>query len=467
MIDGLRPVYIAVVGVLVTQAGCGDDEPTAPGPCVVFEDECVGVPPGGVCGDEFCTDGVACAAVVEVSSDAELAGAASAAPGTCFAVAAGSYGAVSLAGGVSLLGSGADQVALAGIHVAAGSGAVVRGVASSGTIRVDGADAARIEAVRVTGGATGIAVRDGAAVTIVSSEVTGTSTNAIGALDAVELTIDHSLVADNGGTAIWAGCSDGCACAQKPALELSHVLVSKPEYLGIGLQAVAARLDTVTVLDTRADAETFAGGGGVAATDCTELEVSGLRIDGADAYGMLVDASSGSIGAPGEDAGIVIVNGKGGGLWIQNVMDGLHIEGFTLESNLGVGLDVSGSLGIVIVNGHVGPTPATSLPIVGGGMGSVGDGVVWSGTSTASITGLELAGSERNAFLIDGPVGEGSSLADVTLSGGDESKGIVQQQVMMGDTAPTVENAPAIDQQQAAVSSVPAAVDVPVAQTVE
>src|SRR4051794_3157991 len=74
---------------------------------------CVGVPAADVCSTDTCTEGVACAAVVEVGSDAELAPkAAAATAGTCLSLAPGHYGAVALPGGVSLLGRSAAEVAV-------------------------------------------------------------------------------------------------------------------------------------------------------------------------------------------------------------------------------------------------------------------------------------------------------------------------------------------------------------------
>src|SRR5262245_12092315 len=61
---------------------------------------CAGVPAEPVCGEEACTEGVACSATIEVDSAAALASAASsAAAGACIVLKPGSYPAVALPGG--------------------------------------------------------------------------------------------------------------------------------------------------------------------------------------------------------------------------------------------------------------------------------------------------------------------------------------------------------------------------------
>ena len=61
------------------------------------------------------------------------------------------------------------------------------------------------------------------------------------------------------------------------------------------------------------------------------------------------------------------------------------------------------------------------------GPADVGDGILWHEGAFASFTNLTLDGNARSSVLIDGEVATGSAFANVTLQGGDEGKGIVQQ----------------------------------------
>ena len=71
------------------------------------------------------------------------------------------------------------------------------------------------------------------------------------------------------------------------------------------------------------------------------------------------------------------------------------------------------------------------------------------------IDGLSVSGSARQSILIDGPVASGSSVAHVTLAGGDEKKGIVEQN-FSGGTAPAVgAGAPQVTQSAGMVDAIP------------
>jgi hypothetical protein len=68
----------------------------------------------------------------------------------------------------------------------------------------------------------------------------------------------------------------------------------------------------------------------------------------------------------------------------------------------------------------------------------VGDGLNWFDASSVVLDGITLSGSARQSVLIDGDVGQGSSITNVTLEGGDELLGILQQNYTQGGVQPVV-----------------------------
>jgi len=71
---------------------------------------------------------------------------------------------------------------------------------------------------------------------------------------------------------------------------------------------------------------------------------------------------------------------------------------------------------------------------------------MWCQGSRVEMDGVTLAGNERASVIIDGPVGEGSRIAHLTLSDGDESKGILQQDLPAGGLEPEIgPGAPALE----------------------
>lgn len=435
--------------VVVGAAGCGGEDETAAGPCPFqVAGECVGVPDQPVCDADYCTGGADCAQVVQVASQPELsAAAAGAAAGTCIALAPGRYDAVDLPGGVSLLGKGAGVVTLSSVSLGQGSGALLRGVhVEGGGVHLTGVQAGRIESVRVSASAqSGIDLADGSSVVMVTSEVLTSADYGIRGLGATGLTVERSVLADGEGPGLWVQCAEGCACATRPTVSLDRVLVARNAHVGVSLAGVQATLTQVDVLDTGQRGLT-AGGGGLSVSACSELVVSDLRVEDAASFGVLVDGSSADFGTPGGEQGIIIVNTRVG-MWLSNIATGadpaqtVEVHGAELAGNAGVGLGIDGGAqGIIIVNTRVADTWQTTLPVAEGGSSNVGDGLVWTGRAQVQIQGLTLSGNERLSMLIDGEVGAGSSLSEVTQIGGDEAKGIVHQQLPQGGTAPTVDD---------------------------
>lgn len=457
---------IAAPAAMLAIIACSDDDP---GPCTMFEGQCIGLPPGELCDDDFCTDGAACATVIELENGDDLAAAAAtAAPGTCIALGEGSYGAATLPSGVSVLGKAAALVTVGSLDVQAGSGATIRGVRIQGGVALAGA-VLRIEAVRIEGASDAIVARGGSDVTVVDSEIAGAAQHGILALDARAVRVERTLLQDLGGPGVWTQCGTGCDCVEKPAVSLDHVLVERARHVGVSLVGVNAHLETVHVVDTGqlTVPVQLAGGGGLLASGCSELDVHHLTIDTAVSFGILVDASSGAIGNDAEALGIIIVGTKVG-MWLSNIQSGITIAGADITTNQGVGIGIGGSVaskGIIIVGTLVGKTESATLlvePAVNGEKKQVGHGFVWGGGAQVKIDGLTLAGNADASMLIDGPVAADSTLKDVTLTEGDEAKGIVQQNVMPADAAPSAEGTtPTVTRDPMKVADMPAGPEAP------
>jgi hypothetical protein len=480
----LRGGELCLLMLLGALAGCGDDEEAAP-QCTKLDGVCVGVPAAALCGGNSCTDGISCGSVLAVANDAELDNAiASAAAGDCIALAPGRYKGVDVPAGVSLLGRSASEVKIAALTL--GTGARVRGLQAEGGIAIGASTDVVVDAVRMQGGPNGLSCGAGASATVTRSEIVASEVYGLVARDAASLTLERSIVRQAGGGGLWVQCDAGCDCVAKPSVSLDHVLFEENAFVAISLQGTRATLGHVNMLDTHRRDSDFALGGGLALTHCSELTYAKLMIraaaSGTDTpntgYGMLIDSSSaGPLGSGLEEKGIIIVNGKRG-LWIQGtgappqepeqpvVLDGLEVDG---ASVVGVGFDL-GAQGIIIVNGKVGRTSAFNGPtlhrddegMVSLGAASLGIGLVWKAASAVTIESLELSASATHSFIIDGPVGAGSAVNSIALSGGDEDKGIVQQFVQPAEATPTTgANVPAIQQSAQPITDVPIEVEVP------
>jgi hypothetical protein len=417
------------------------------------------------CG-ERCTEGVSCAEVRDVPSDFSLEeAAATAAPGTCIALAPGTYGEVTLSAGVRLLGAGASEVTVGSVTIEAGANAQLRGLHVAGVVKVrpDAVDVL-MDRLLVTGSKNGVQAERGSSFTLQASELVGVPDNGILALDAASLTVRDTRIVGSGGPGIWVQCSDGCECETPPSVDLARVELRSNHLVGVAFHGVSARLEDVLVAETLAAG--FEYGGGVTAAACSDLTARALTVDGMDSFGVLVSGSSATLGSSDDDKGIIIVNNKGGGVWLQDIASSVTMENATLTGNLVAGLDIgAGSKGIIIVNNHVGSTalaPTPALQFVDGAWVAVanetiGDGIIWGDGAQVAIDGLTVGGSGRNSILIDGPVAAGSALANVTLESGDELKGILQQRAGQASEAPSIDNAPAPMQTLASPHALPQA----------
>jgi hypothetical protein len=465
----VHSLALAALFVVVSPGCGGDDEvPDEGAGCATPVGEaCAGLPAAALCDGSTCTEGVACAAIIEAADDATLAGAAAeAGPGACIALAPGTYAAVQLPGGVSLLGRSAADVKLGGVALAAGDGAVVRGIAVGASgISTVAATNVRIEAVLVDG-ATGIGIDLGAgsSASIVASEVSGAAQYGLRALD-TSVTVERAVIRGVAGPGLWAQCQGGCDCAAQPAVTVIDSLLLENQLLGAGFIGVAATLDGVEIAATAP--QELQGGGGVAAAECAQLSARKTVVRDNRMYGILVDGAGLELGGPTE-ADTVEVSGNRVGIWVQNQADDgsqlASLDNVDVLANVGVGVGSSGTIkGFVIYGTEIRDTLAEELIVTGGTKKTVGDGLLWAEGAMMTVDGLSLAGNARQSILIDGPVAAGSSIANITLAGTDEQSGILQQRYSGGEAPELGEGTPEIEQRAEVVFEVPTPPATPVA----
>lgn len=444
-------------------AGCGGDEPAACPEENVIRGACAGVPSGDVCSNERCTEGVTCASVIDVASDDELTSAAqTASRGACIAVRPGRYGAVTVPGGVSLLGRSAAAVEIEGIVLKAGDGAVVRGlrVGREG-VTVQGATGVRIDSVRVVGDSAykhdGVMLEPGSSITIVASEIANVGHVGVFATDA-DVTLERSIISGSQRGALQIqgqGCDERCSCTSRPALDVKSSILRDNHIIGVSLRGATASLESVDVIRTREGGvfETGKFGGGISAAECSGVVgARQVRVTDSVSFGILVDSSTAMLGDK-EEGDSIEISRNTLGLWIQNVRQPdsddcamHHDEGCNvtlhngkLDGNFGVGIGVTGeSRGIILCRSAITATELWRLPVFGEddvpGINNVGDGVDWLGGSEVRIDELTFSGNARQSLLLDGPVQGDSYIGRIELATEDELP--VQQRFREGDARP-------------------------------
>jgi hypothetical protein len=402
-----------VLAVLLgASAGCGDRS-HATLACAVEDmvggenGVCVGVAEAAVCGVNRCTEGVSCASTIDVKDDGELEAAiASATAGTCISLSPGAYGPASLPGGVSLLGKSAADVAVEGVTLNEGVGAVVRGLTiGAGGLKISGATGAQVISVLIADSAVeGINVAPGSAAKIISSTVRGSSRYGLRVADGAAVTLDTSIIEGSEGPGIWSACSTACAaCTAPPKISVTSSIIRDNHVGGVALFTTWATLENVDIRRTKPGAKWHSemGGGG--------LSVMSLM-----------------------------------GVWVQNVAapQSVVLTRARIDGNKAVGVGTSGSTrGFIFRRSTVQNTLLQAVPAESGGspIGStmVGDGFVWRDNSSVTIEAIEFSNNARTSILVDGPA-EGS-ISSLQLSGGDEQKGIVIQNVTGKDAKPDVD----------------------------
>ncbi len=446
---GFFPFLLALAALT---SACGE-QPAQEG-CPA-EDEirgaCAGVPAKALCEGDSCTEGVDCADVISASDDASLSAAlSSAGAGTCVALAPGSYGAVSLPGGARLLGRSAADVQVKAITVAAGKGSLVRGLSvGAGGVKLAPGANLQVEAVRVAGATgPGISAPSDAVVTVRSSVIGGGAGSGLAAGDGGTITVEDSILEDNEGPGLVAACSADCDCPSPPDLVLRRTIVRANHVGGVVLFGAHALLESVDIQGTLVgdDVAFGLGGGGLSAASCSDVTAKDLHVFNNRAYGILLDDSSATIGDPGTPLGIQI-SGNEIGVWAQHISQShpqtVRLDGLDVKSNAGVGIGTSGdAVGLIICKSAIADTSLADVLVEGGGEQQVGDGLLWLGGSEIAVDDLSLSGNARASVVIDGEAT--GSLTNVTLSGGDEAKGVVQQKYAGGAQPQVGAGAPAI-----------------------
>jgi len=445
-----------VLAVLLgASAGCGDRS-HATLACAVEDmvggenGVCVGVAEAAVCGVNRCTEGVSCANTIDVKDDGELEAAiASATAGTCISLSPGAYGPASLPGGVSLLGKSAADVAVEGVTLNEGVGAVVRGLTiGAGGLKISGATGAQVISVLIADSAVeGINVAPGSAAKIISSTVRGSSRYGLRVADGAAVTLDTSIIEGSEGPGIWSACSTACAaCTAPPKISVTSSIIRDNHVGGVALFTTWATLENVDIRRTKPGAKWHSemGGGGLSVMSCSNLVASSLRVHDSASYGVLVDGSSTNMSSESAPDGDIDIRRNLMGVWVQNVAapQSVVLTRARIDGNKAVGVGTSGSTrGFIFRRSTVQNTLLQAVPAESGGspIGStmVGDGFVWRDNSSVTIEAIEFSNNARTSILVDGPA-EGS-ISSLQLSGGDEQKGIVIQNVTGKDAKPDVD----------------------------
>lgn len=459
---GVLPLFLALVG---SPLGCGSEKDSAVS-CPAADEvrgQCAGVPQEPLCDEDSCTAGVDCAEVKAAHDDASLSAArSSATAGTCIALAPGSYGPVTLPAGVSLLGKSAELVSVKGVTVGSGQGSVVRGLtAGSGGVVVEAGAKVLIEAVRVSGAAAaGVQVAEGATVMLLGSAIEGSAGDGVTVADGAVVTIESTIVEGNAGPGLWAACNADCDCVAPPDVAVQSSIVRDNHVGGIVLFGAKAWLSGVDIQGTLVgdDVGFGLGGGGLSVAACSELTATDLRVFQNQAYGILIDDSTALIGDPAGETGVEVDDNQVG-VWAQHISQSesqtVTLEGLTVDGNAGVGIGVDGdSVGLIICKSAITGTVLTDVLVEGGGSQQVGDGLLWLGGSEIAVDGLSLSGNARASVVIDGEAG--GSMKNVTLSGGDETKGVVQQSYSGGSQPQVGANAPVIATSPTGLFAIPA-----------
>ena len=425
---------------LVTLASCSSTTAPAssdpPLGCAAWLGEhCIGAPTGVLCESPPCSADIECDGVVEAGPATLSAALSSAAQGSCVVLERGSYGAVTLPEGVHLLGEGPDVVSLESLSMGAGVAAgleVRQGITAAPSFA-----RSVLAAVRVTGG-TSYGVLASGALDLYAVEVSGAA-GGLGLASGAELTAEALWVHDVEGPGVALDCDADCGSCG--SLTLARARIERATHVGLYGAGAAVSLTDVEVIETRVQGLEAASGAGLVVTQCSTLDARRTTVASNAYVGLFIDGSGAHLGDPSEERGIIIYGNVFGG-WLSGVGAAagqeVRFEGAAIEGNEGVGLGIDGeSKGIIIYGSEIRDTALRTVPVFGGGAEDVGDGLQVRALSSFVIDGLVLSGNARRSVLLDGACGEGASLDHVTLEGGDELLGLLQQS-FDGTGAPTL-----------------------------
>ncbi len=465
-------IYGGLVALFALQASCSgtdDTGTTDPAQCPegnMVGDVCAGVPMGELCSTDVCVlENHQCDEVVSVTAADYEVKIAAASSGSCIALMPGVYGAIVLPAGVSLFGRGAAHVEVRSVSVTGGSSAMIRGMTiEAGMLYLDTQDIT-VDAVDIRHSpGDGVELATGATASITRSSISGAVRYGIVGFDAGSLNLQDTLVSSDQGPGMWAQCSGGCDCVGTVNVTMTNVAFIGNSLVGVSLVGVDALMSNVEIRDTTVGAN-FEAGGGLSISGCSQVDATDVRISNNADFGLLIDDSA-------FDAERLDVSGNLRGVWIQHIglstSQPVILREASISDNQGVGIGIDGqSVGVTVENSDVTETRSIALPVLVGGVSAsveeVGDGIAWLDGSQVMLNSVTVSSSARASILIDGPVGPNSSIANVTLSGGDEALGILQQNLPPGGEEPSVagNTAPSVTTDPSEHYSIPGDVAVP------
>jgi len=434
--------FALIAALVAAPFGCsGEDPPEVPSTtCTAGNevgDQCAGVPSGKLCEGQSCAPS-SCNAVTTVTNDGELQSAIdSASDGDCIVLSPGNYAQLDLATkSLGVYAEGPDNTSV-GTVSAGGSSVDVRGVEAE-SVTVAGGEL-RLSAVRVTGSPEdGVAVAVGASVTIEQSEIRQAGRYGVSAFDAGSVDIASTIIAEPQGPGVWIQCGmDPCTCATDLQASIVDTVIANAKIVGLSIVDSSVTIDNVEVRDTTVGGN-FEAGGGVSIAHCADVMAKDLRVlDSAD-FGILVHDSTLDM-----TGGQVDNNLRG--IWMQQIGSSessyASVTSVTLDGNLGVGVGIDGgALDVSVDSVTVTNTINISLPVLVNGVSAaseqVGDGVSWLGASAVTLSSVTVENSARTGLLIDGEVGAGSLIENLTLNETGDKGNIIQQNFVDGGTEP-------------------------------
>lgn len=437
--------FALVAAIAVLPFGCSDDETPAPEvpSCAEGNDiggECAGVPSGKLCEGAGCAP-ASCNSVEVVTNDAELQSALDgASEGSCIVLGQGNFAKLDLPPfRVGVYAESPDTTSVGTVTAGGGSGSEVSGISTTAVDVVSGD--VRLTAVRISDSPVdGIQVGADASVTVVQSEIRRAGRYGVSAFNAGSVTLDGTVIADTSGPGIWMQCAvddQPCSCATDLQGSVTNTIIQNAKIVGMAIVDASVTIDNVEVRDTTVG-NNFEAGGGVSIAYCADVMANDLSVyDSAD-FGILVhDATLDMTGGA--------VDGNLRGIWLQEIgatePSYASVTSVTLDGNLGVGVGVAGNaLDVTVADSTVSNTTNISLPVLVNGVSAaseeVGDGLSWLDASTVTLDSVTVENSARTGLLIDGEVGAGSLIEDLTLNEVGDKGNIIQQNFVDGGTEP-------------------------------
>jgi hypothetical protein len=346
----------------------------------------------GVTSDAINADGIACSSTLNVApgEESKIGGAAA---GSCVVLSAGNFGEINLPASVSLIGKGSSSTTVAAVRVTPGT-ATIRG------LKVAGA---------------GISVTGKGALTVDASMIANSSGPGISAIDS-DLTVTRTTINDSASFGIAANCKADCMA--RPNLSLRRVALRGNKAVGVWAHGVNASFDGVQVTQTRA--VNFLYGRGFEVAEGGSVKATHFAVLDNEDVGVYVDSASAELSS-------FAVSNNIRGIQLQAIpAAGAKLNDFVVENNSALGIGITkGSLGIIVQGGLVASTRPMKVPVDIGGVQEVGDGINWLGGSEVTILNtVKIQSSARRAVIIES---NSKGKFEGTLSGGDETRGIIVQ----------------------------------------